>query len=97
MAYRAFTASKGPAPIAIHRSGDFADIGGNAVSTYNISPATGTLTSAGTVAGTSVTASMAMHPSGKVAYLANSVSNHLWTNCTDTATGALTLISSIGK
>jgi len=58
--------------------------------------ADGTLTSNGTVpAGLSPT-SIAIDPSGKFAYVANAGSNNVSMYSIDAATGALTLIGTIG-
>jgi len=61
------------------------------VSMYTINAATGTLTFIGT---TGVAGAMAIHPSGKFAYVTGS--NNVSMYSIDTATGAFTLIGTIG-
>jgi 6-phosphogluconolactonase (cycloisomerase 2 family) len=59
------------------------------VSMYTINPTTGTLTSAGTVAAGLGAISIAVHPSGKFAYVTNSGSNDVAAYSLNSATGAL--------
>jgi YVTN family beta-propeller protein len=57
---------------------------------YAINAATGVLTSIGTIAAGSFPSSIAIEPSGKFAYVANSVSNDISIYSIDAATGVLT-------
>ena len=57
---------------------------------YTINAATGALTSIGTVAADSLPTSIAFHPSGKFAYVANAGSNNVFLYTIDTTTGTLT-------
>jgi 6-phosphogluconolactonase len=68
----------------------------NDVSMYTINGTTGALTSTGTIAAGSSPTSIAIHPSGKFAYVTNSGSNNVSMYSIDGATGALMLIGTIG-
>ena len=57
---------------------------------YTINAATRALTSVGTVAADSLPTSIAFHPSGKFAYVANAGSNNVSLDTIDTTTGTLT-------
>jgi YVTN family beta-propeller protein len=74
----------------------FTNSGSNDVSMYTINATTGALTSIGTIAAGSTPTSIAIHPSGKFAYVTNSASNDVSIYSIDAATGALTLIGTIG-
>ena len=63
---------------------------------YTINATTGALTPIGTIATEQSPTSIAIHPSGKFAYVTNSGSNDVSMYSIDTATGALTLIGTIG-
>jgi YVTN family beta-propeller protein len=63
---------------------------------YSIDGATGALTPMGTVATGTYPTSIAVHPSGKFAYVTNSGSNDVSTYSIDGATGVLTLIETVG-
>jgi YVTN family beta-propeller protein len=68
----------------------------NDVSMYTINATTGVLTSIGTIATGQSPTLIAIHPSGKFAYVTNSASNDVSIYSIDAATGALTLIGTIG-
>ena len=63
---------------------------------YTINATTGALTSTGMIAARSNPTSIAIHPSGKFAYVTNSGSNDVSMYSIDAATGALTLIGTAG-
>jgi YVTN family beta-propeller protein len=63
---------------------------------YTINATTGALTSIGTIAAGSNPTSIAIHPSGKFAYVTNSASNEVSIYSIDATTGVLTLIGTIG-
>jgi 6-phosphogluconolactonase len=63
---------------------------------YTINATTGALTSTGTIAAGQSPTSIAIHPSGNFAYVTNSMSNDISIYSIDPATGALTLIATIG-
>jgi 6-phosphogluconolactonase (cycloisomerase 2 family) len=63
---------------------------------YTINATTGALTSIGTIATDQHPTSIAVHPSGKFAYVTNSASNDVSIYSIDGTTGALTLIGTIG-
>jgi DNA-binding beta-propeller fold protein YncE len=63
---------------------------------YGINAATGALTPIGTIPTGLNPTSIAVHPSGKFAYVANSASNDLSIYSIDAVTGDLTLIGTIG-
>jgi 6-phosphogluconolactonase (cycloisomerase 2 family) len=63
---------------------------------YTINATTGALTPVGTIAAGMSPASIAVHPSGKFAYVTNAASNEVSMYSIDAATGALTLIGTIG-
>jgi YVTN family beta-propeller protein len=71
------------------------DTDGN-VSMYTIDATTGGLTPLGTIATELSPTSIAIHPSGKFAYVTNSGSNSVSMYSIDSATGTLTLIGTIG-
>jgi 6-phosphogluconolactonase len=68
----------------------------NDVSMYTIDATTGALTSIGTIGTEQSPTSIAIHPSGKFAYVTNSNSNSVSMYSIDGATGTLTLIGTIG-
>ena len=83
--------------IAAHPSGKFAYAASSAgsgpgeVSTYQLDPAVGTLTRQGSPVTTGVVPqSIAVHPDGNLAYVANQNSNDIWIYRIDAASGALT-------
>jgi YVTN family beta-propeller protein len=63
---------------------------------YTINITTGPLTFIGTIAAGAAPSSVAVHPSGKFAYVTNSGSNDVSMYTIDAGTGALTLIGTIG-
>jgi YVTN family beta-propeller protein len=77
-------------------SGDVWDIDFGTVVTYAINPTTGILKPTGPIATELSPTSIAIHPSGKFAYVTNSGSNSVSMYSIDSATGALTLIGTIG-
>ena len=66
------------------------------VSIYSINGTTGVLTPAGKVATGQAPFSIAIHPSGKFAYVANSGSNDMSVYSIDPTTGILALIGTTG-
>jgi len=66
------------------------------VSMYTIDATTGGLTPIGTIATEISPTSIAIHPSGKFAYVTNSGSNSVSMYSIDSATGTLTLMGTIG-
>jgi len=66
------------------------------LSMYTIDATTGGLTLIGTIAAELSPTSLAIHPSGKFAYVTNSGSNTVSMYSIDRATGTLTLIGTIG-
>ncbi len=97
-----------PTSVAIDPSGKFAYVAnaaafsfsphppGNNVSMYTIDSNTGALRSTGTVAAGTTPVSVAIDPSGKFAYVANSDSGDVSMYTINATTGALTLIGTIG-
>jgi 6-phosphogluconolactonase len=69
--------------------------GSNDVSMYTIDATTGSLTLIGTIAAEQSPTSIAIHPSGKFAYVTNSGSNNV-SMYSIGSTGTLTLIATIG-
>jgi YVTN family beta-propeller protein len=63
---------------------------------YTVDATTGGLTPSGSIATGLSPTSIAIHPSGKFAYVTNSGSNSVSMYSIDSATGALTLIGTIG-
>jgi 6-phosphogluconolactonase (cycloisomerase 2 family) len=63
---------------------------------YTINATTGALTSTGTITSGQSPTSIAIRPSGNFAYVTNSASNDISIYSIDGATGALTLIGTIG-
>jgi DNA-binding beta-propeller fold protein YncE len=76
-------------------SGDVWDIDFGTVVTYAINPTTGILKPTGPIATELSPTSIAIHPSGKFAYVTNSASNDVSMYSIGT-TGTLTLIATIG-
>jgi YVTN family beta-propeller protein len=89
-----------PSSVAVDSSGKFAYVtnsGSNDVSMYKIiDTTTGALVSMGTIPAGLSPSSIAIHPSGKFAYVTNSGSNDISIYKIDSATGALSLIGTIG-
>jgi DNA-binding beta-propeller fold protein YncE len=96
--------------VVLHPSGKFAyaadggacpECGGSfgsssSVSMYTVDSTTGALTPIGTIAAGMSPTSIAIHPSGKFAYVTNSTSNDVSMYSIDAATAALTLIATMG-
>jgi 6-phosphogluconolactonase (cycloisomerase 2 family) len=92
------TTAFAPISVAIHPSGKFlytANLNSN-VSVYAINEVKGGLTSIGTITAGSSPSSIAIDPSGKFAYVTNFNSDDVSMFSIDPATGALTLIGTIG-
>jgi DNA-binding beta-propeller fold protein YncE len=66
------------------------------VSMYTVDATTGGLTPSGSIATGLSPTSIAIHPSGKFAYVTNSGSNSVSMYSIESATGVLTLIGTIG-
>jgi 6-phosphogluconolactonase len=93
----------GPTSVAVDPSGRFAYVangdlfrGTGNVSMYSINATTGALTSIGTIVTAGAGASsVAVHPSGKFAYLTHEFSDNVSTFTVNAANGALTSIGTI--
>ncbi len=97
-------AGTSPFSVAVDPAGKFAYVanwgtGDNtdgSVSMYTVDATTGGLTPSGTIATGLSPTSIAIHPSGKFAYVTNSGSNSVSMYSIDSATGTLTLIGTTG-